>query len=94
MESPCRFLFGKFMSRSIESEVNILNRDPLPPEASERQLNRAFRAYQDMRYQGFTEIGGRVYRRIDLGLVTWPDGDKLRSRSVHSARGGNRNGRH
>ena len=68
-------------------------RDPFPPEASERQLNRAFGAYQDIRYQGFAKIGGRVYRRIDLGLVTWPDGDKLKSRSVHNPRGGNRSGR-
>ncbi len=69
-------------------------REPFPLEASERQLNRVFGAYQDIRYQGFTKAGGRVYRRIDLGLVTWPDGDKLRSRSVHSPRGGNRAGRH
>lgn len=44
--------------------------------------------------RGTVLADGKVILGTDLGKVEWGDGDKLRGKSVHARRNGNRNGRH
>lgn len=77
--------------------------DPASQEGRERELIRAFEEHQYSRYYDEPSpravgkrrrSGGTGSGWVDLGLATWPDGGNLRARSVHSARSGNRSGRH